>query len=335
MKIVIDAMGGDHAPFVTVQGAVEAVKNYDVNIILAGNQPMIENELQKYDYPKDKIEIIHCSEEITNEDKPVVSIRKKKDSSMVVGLKLVKDKKADAIISAGNSGALLAGGLLVLGRIKGIDRPALAPVYPTTKGISVLIDAGANADCKPKNFLEFGVMGSIYAEKILGIEKPKVCTVNIGIEEEKGNELVKEAHELCKEGPFNFHGNVEARDIPSGYADVIVCDGFTGNVILKLTEGLASSIFGLLKEEFVKTTVRKLGALLLKSGLKDFKKRFDYTEYGGAPFLGVNGVLIKAHGSSDGNAIKNAVRQAIKFVNNNVIEDIASEINKLGDDILE
>jgi len=335
MKIVIDAMGGDNAPLVTVQGAVEAVESYDVNIILTGNQPMIENELAKYNYAKEKIEVIHCSEQITNEDKPVISIRKKKDSSMVVGLKLVKDKKADAIISAGNSGALLAGGLLVLGRIKRIDRPALAPVYPTTKGVSVLIDAGANVECKPRNFLEFAVMGSIYAEKVLGIEKPKVCTVNIGIEEEKGSELVKEAHILCKDGPFNFQGNVEARDIPSGYADVIVCDGFTGNVILKLTEGLASSILGLLKEEFLKNTISKIAALLLKSGLKDFKKRFDYTEYGGAPFLGVDGVLIKAHGSSDGKAIKNAVRQTISFVNNNVLKDIAMEITNLGADTFE
>lgn len=335
MKIVIDAMGGDHAPVVTVEGAVEAVKTYGVNIILTGNQPMIESQLKKYDYPKDKIEIIHCSEEITNEDKPVISIRKKKDSSMVVGLKLVKDKKADAIISAGNTGALLAGGLFILGRIKGIDRPALAPVYPTTKGVSVLIDGGANAECKPRNFLEFGIMGSIYAEKVLGIKKPRVCTVNIGIEEEKGNDVVKEAYKLCKDGPFNFQGNVEARDIPSGYADVIVTDGFTGNVILKLTEGLASSIFSLLKEEFLKNTLRKFGALLLRSGLKDFKERFDYTEYGGAPFLGVNGILIKAHGSSDGKAIKNAVGQAIKFTDNNVINDIATEITNLGADILE
>lgn len=335
MKIVIDAMGGDNAPFVTVAGAIESVKDFNINIILTGNQPMIEVELAKYDYPKDKIEIIHCSEEITNEDKPVIAIRKKKDSSMVVGLKLVKEKKADAIISAGNSGALLAGGLLVLGRIKGVDRPALAPVYPTTKGISVLIDGGANADCKARNFLEFGIMGSIYAQKVLNIDNPKVCTVNIGIEEEKGSEVVKDAYKLCSNGPFNFGGNVEARDIPSGYADVIVCDGFTGNVILKLTEGLASSIFGLLKEEFVKNTLRKFGALLLKSGLKDFKKRFDYTEYGGAPFLGVNGVLIKAHGSSDSKAIKNAVRQSIKFLENNIIDDIKNEITILGDETVE
>lgn len=335
MKIVIDAMGGDHAPFVTVEGAVEAVKSYDIDIILTGNQPLIENELAKYDYPKEKIEVIHCSEQITNEDKPVISIRRKKDSSMVVGLKLVKEKKADAIISAGNSGALLAGGLLVLGRIKGIDRPALAPVYPTAKGISVLVDAGANAECKPRNLLEFGIMGSIYAEKVLEIKNPKVCTVNIGIEDEKGTELVKEAYKLCKEGPFNFHGNVEAREIPNGYADVIVCDGFTGNVILKLTEGLASSIFSLLKEEFLKNTFTKMGALLLKPGLKSFKKKLDYTEYGGAPLLGVKGVLIKAHGSSDGKAIKNAVRQAIKFMDNKVLEHISDGVSSLGDDEFE
>ncbi len=335
MKIVIDAMGGDHAPFVTVEGAVEAVKNYDIHIILTGNQPLIENELVKYDYPKERIEVIHCSEQITNEDKPVISIRRKKDSSMVVGLKLVKEKKADAIISAGNSGALLAGGLLVLGRIKGIDRPALAPVYPTAKGISVLVDAGANAECKPRNLLEFGIMGSIYAEKVLEIKNPKVCTVNIGIEEEKGTELVKEAYQLCKEGPFNFQGNVEAREIPNGYADVIVCDGFTGNVILKLTEGLASSIFSLLKEEFLKNTFTKIGALLLKPGLKGFKKKLDYTEYGGAPLLGVKGVLIKAHGSSDGKAIKNAVRQAIKFMDNKVLEHISEGVSSLGDDEFE
>lgn len=335
MKIVIDAMGGDNAPVATVEGAVRAVKDYNIDIILTGNKSMIESQLSRYDYPKEGIEIIHCSEEITNEDKPVSAIRRKKDSSMAVALRLVKEKKADAIISAGNTGALLAGGLLILGRIKGIDRPALAPAYPTTKGISVLVDGGANSDCKPRNFLEFGIMGNIYAKEVLGIKKPSICLVNIGLEEEKGNEVVKEAYKLCKTGPFNFKGNVEARDIPGGYADVIVCDGFTGNIILKLTEGLAESIFGLLKQEFIKNTLRKIGALLLKSGLKDFKKQFDYTEYGGAPFLGVEGVLIKAHGSSDGKAIKNAVRQGIKFIENNVIDDIAENIANLGEDIIE
>lgn len=335
MRIVIDAMGGDNAPVATVKGAVEAVKSYNIDVILTGNESMIEEQLSKYDYTKEKIEIVHCSEIITNEDKPVSAIREKKDSSMAVALKLVKEKKADAIVSAGNTGALLAGGLLILGRIKGIDRPALAPPYPTTDGMSVLIDGGANSDCKPRNLLEFGIMGSVYAEKVLEIKKPSVCIVNIGIEEEKGSEIVKEAHKLCKNGPFNFKGNIEARDIPAGYADVIVCDGFTGNVILKLTEGLADSIFRLLKEEFVKNTLRKIGASLLKSGFKDFKERFDYTEYGGAPFLGVKGVLIKAHGSSDAKAVKNAIRQGIKFVENNVIDDIAEKITGLGEDIIE
>ena len=335
MRIVIDAMGGDNAPVATVKGAVEAVKSYNIDVILTGNESMIEEQLAKYDYAREKIEIVHCSEIITNEDKPVSAIREKKDSSMAVALKLVKEKKADAIVSAGNTGALLAGGLLILGRIKGIDRPALAPPYPTTDGMSVLIDGGANSDCKPRNLLEFGIMGSVYAEKVLEIKKPSVCIVNIGIEEEKGSEIVKEAHKLCKNGPFNFKGNIEARDIPAGYADVIVCDGFTGNVILKLTEGLADSIFRLLKEEFVKNTLRKIGASLLKSGFKDFKERFDYTEYGGAPFLGVKGVLIKAHGSSDAKAVKNAIRQGIKFVENNVIDDIAEKITGFGEDIIE
>ncbi|HZJ76660.1 MAG TPA: phosphate acyltransferase PlsX [Oscillospiraceae bacterium] len=335
MKIVIDAMGGDNAPSVTVEGAVAAVKGYNTDIILTGDGHIIQHELAKYDYPKEKIEVIHCSEEITNEDKPVLAIRRKKDSSMVMALKLVKEKKADAIISAGNTGALLAGGLLILGRIKGIDRPALAPVYPTAKGISVLIDGGANSDCRPRNFLEFGIMGNVYAKKVLGIKNPEICIVNIGLEEEKGSEVVKEAYKLCQNGPFNFKGNVEARDIPGGYADVIVCDGFTGNVILKLTEGLAYSIFSLLKREFVKNTFRKLGAFLLKPGLENFKSQLDYTEYGGAPFLGVKGVLIKAHGSSNGKAIKNAVGQGIKFVENDVINDIAEEITSLGEDIIE
>ncbi|QUH26249.1 phosphate acyltransferase PlsX [Serpentinicella alkaliphila] len=332
MKIVLDGMGGDHGPQVTVLGAVNAVKEYDVNVIITGDKERIEKELSKYDYPKDKIEIIHCDEEITNEDKPVQAIRRKKNSSMVVGINLVKEKKADAVISAGNTGALLAGGLLLLGRIEGIDRPALAPVYPTLKGISVLIDGGANADSKPRNFLEFGIMGSIYATKVLKINKPKVCIANIGIEETKGNDVSKEAYQLFKTAPFNFTGNVEARDIPAGHADVIVCDGFTGNVILKLTEGVAGAILSSLKVEFTRTFFTKIGALILKPGLVNFKKTFDYTEYGGAPFLGVNGALIKAHGSSDAKAIKNAIRQAKLFVENGVLEDILREIKVLGED---
>ncbi|MGV8146508.1 MAG: phosphate acyltransferase PlsX [Alkaliphilus sp.] len=329
MKIVIDAMGGDNAPQETVKGALEAVKQFNVNMILTGNEKALNEELAKHSYNKEKIEVVNCSETIENDEKPVFAIRRKKDSSLVVAINMVKDGKADAIISAGNTGAILAGGLFILGRMKGINRPALAPAYPTSKGVSILIDGGASPDCKPRNLLEFGVMGSLYANKLLNKDNPNVCLVNVGVEEGKGNDLTKEAYELFKEAPFHFKGNVEARDVPTGYADVIVCDGFTGNIVLKLTEGVAGTIFKILKEELMKSPIRKLGALLIKSGLKSFKKRFDYSEYGGAPFLGVKGVVIKAHGSSNAKAIKNAIRQAKILIETNIVADIEKEIELL------
>lgn len=334
MKIVIDAMGGDNAPRSTVEGAVLALKNFPVEIVLTGDKEKIERALESYEYDKSRLEIIHTTQKIENEDKPVKAIRSKKDSSMVVGLNLVKDKKADGIVSAGNTGALLAGGLFVLGRLKGIDRPALCSYLPTREGVSILIDAGANADCKPQNILEFGMMGSAYAQGVLKLQNPKVGIVNIGAEEGKGNELTKKAYELLKENTIdiNFVGNVEARDIPSGDVDVIVCDGFTGNVVLKLTEGVAMTMFSMLKSAFTKNTVTKLGALLSKGGLMDMKKRLDYKEYGGAPFMGVDGCLIKAHGSSDSKAIMNAVRQAIAFNEGNVLENIKSSLRKIRED---
>lgn len=329
MRIVVDAMGGDNAPGINVKGSIDAVNEYGVEVILVGKQQLIKNELDKYQYKGDKIHIVNAEEVIENDDKPVMAIRRKKDSSMVKGLKLVKEKEGDAFISAGNTGALLSGGLLVVGRIKGIERAALAPVYPTKNGISVLIDAGANMDCKAKYLQQFAIMGSIYAEKVLGIEKPKVGLVNVGIEEGKGNELTKDAFELLRQTDVNFIGNIEARDIPGGRADILVCDGFVGNTILKLTEGLAMEIFSVLKEEFTKTLLTKIGALLLKPGLRNFKKKLDYTEYGGAPLLGVKGGVIKAHGSSDAKAIKNAIRQAKLFIENKVLEKIEEDINKL------
>lgn len=334
MKIVIDAMGGDNAPRSTVEGAVLALKNFPVEIVLTGDKEKIERALESYEYDKSRLEIIHTTQKIENEDKPVKAIRSKKDSSMVVGLNLVKEKKADGIVSAGNTGALLAGGLFVLGRLKGIDRPALCSYLPTREGVSILIDAGANADCKPQNILEFGMMGSAYAQGVLKLQNPKVGIVNIGSEEGKGNELTKKAYELLKENTIdiNFVGNVEARDIPSGDVDVIVCDGFTGNVVLKLTEGVAMTMFSMLKSAFTKNTVTKLGALLSKGGLMDMKKRLDYKEYGGAPFMGVDGCLIKAHGSSDSKAIMNAVRQAIAFNEGNVLENIKSSLRKIRED---
>ncbi|MFA5524768.1 MAG: phosphate acyltransferase PlsX [Tissierellales bacterium] len=330
MKIAVDAMGGDQGLFATVRGSIEATRELGVNIVLIGEEKKIENELLKNEYKGNKIEVINAEEVITNEEEPAMAIRRKKQSSMVIGLNLLKNRHVDAFVSSGSTGALLAGGLLIVKRIKGVDRAALAIPYPTKKGISLLLDAGANTDCKAKYLQQFAIMGSIYSEKILNVSNPKVALANIGAEEGKGNELYKESFTLLKNTNINFTGNVEARDIPEGVTDVIVCDGFVGNIILKLTEGLAMSIFSMLKEEFMSSFKSKIGALLLKSSFKKFKSRLDYTEYGGAPLLGTRGIIIKAHGSSDSKAIKNAIKQAIVFTENNVIEKIASEINSLG-----
>ncbi len=335
MRIVVDGMGGDHAPYATVEGVVQAINEFNIDIIITGDKSILEENFNKYTFDKSKLQIIHTSEIILNEDKPVKAIRSKKDSSMVVALNLVKEGKADAIVSAGNTGALLAGGLFILGRIKGVDRPALCSFMPTKEGMSVLLDAGANADCKPRNLLEFGVMGSIYSNKVLKIDHPKVAIVNVGEEEGKGNELSKQSYDLLKNGEINFIGNVEARNIPFGYTDVIVCDGFTGNVVLKLTEGVVISMFSMLKETFLSNTKTKLGAMLLKKDLGKMKKNLDYTEYGGAPLLGVNGALVKAHGSSNGKAIKNAIKQGMKFMEGNVLNEIKLKIDKLGADGIE
>lgn len=336
IKIVVDCMGGDNAPYSTVEGIVDAIKEFNIDIIATGDKNVLEENFSKYEFDKSKLEIIHTSELILNEDKPVKAIRSKKDSSMVVALNLVKEKKADAIVSAGNTGALLAGGLFVLGRIKGIDRPALCSFLPNKKGMSILLDAGANADCKPRNLLEFGVMGSVYASKILELDNPKVAIVNVGQEEGKGNELTKKSYNLLKlNEDINFIGNVEARDIPFGYTDVVVCDGFTGNVVLKVTEGVAMTVFSMLKDTFLTNMKTKIGAMFLKDDLKQLKNNLDYSEYGGAPLLGVNGGLIKAHGSSNSKAIKNAIKQGIHFTRGNVINEIKVKIDKLGVDKIE
>lgn len=328
MKIAVDGMGGDNAPKEVVKGVVDAVNEFGAQIILTGDEELLRKELSNYDYPKENIEIIHCSEVVSNEDKPATAIRKKKDSSMVVAINEVKEKRADAVVSAGNTGALLAGGIFILKRIAGIDRPALCTCIPTEKGMSVLLDAGANADCKPVNLKDFAVMGSLYSEKVLGVDSPKVAIVNVGIEEGKGNELTKESYKLLKETPLNFIGNVEAREISSGYCDVIVCDGFNGNIILKLMEGVAASVFNMLKEVFFANLMNKLAAAVLKKDLKSMKNRLDYAEYGGAPLIGVNGGLIKAHGSSNAKAFKNAIRQADLFAKGNVVEEIKKAVSE-------
>lgn len=332
MRIGIDAMGGDHAPVETVKGAIMALDIIEGTIVLLGDEAAIQTELKKYDHDTTRIEIIPTTEVVENEDKPVIAIKRKKDSSMVVGLDKVRKGEIDALISAGNTGALLAGGLLRVGRIRGVDRPALTTVFPTFKGMFVLADVGANAECKARNLHEFGVMGSIYAKDVLGINNPKVGLVNIGTEEGKGTPMVAEAYQLLKESDLNFIGNVEARDIPEKMADVLVCDGFTGNIILKLTEGVAKSFMGEIKSIFMSNPISKLAALLMKKDLKELKTKMDYTEYGGAPLLGVKAPIVKAHGSSNGKAFMNAIKYAEKYVSNNIIEKISEEIGISEDD---
>ena len=328
MKIAVDAFGGDNAPGEIVKGAVMAVNKFDCEVILVGDEKTINSLLEKETYPKEKISVKHASEVVENDDKATISIRRKKDSSMVVALTLVKDGIADAVVSAGNTGAYLTGAFTVLGRIKGIKRPALAPCMPTKNGMSVIIDSGANVDCKPLYLVQFAHMGAIYSENVLGVKSPKVGLVNIGAEETKGNALIKETHMLLKdEEGINFIGNVEARDVPSTNADVLVCDGFSGNIVIKLIEGVAITLFDMLKDVFYKNIITKIAALILKPGLKTVKKSMDASEYGGAPLLGVNGPVIKAHGNSDAKSIHNAIKSAMLFAETNVNDKIREFLN--------
>ncbi|MGK0466581.1 phosphate acyltransferase PlsX [Clostridium sp.] len=329
MVVVVDGMGGDFSPDAVVCGCVEAIKEYDIDILITGPYDLIKEELDKYNYDPNKIKIIDAKEVISTSEHPVMAIKRKKDSSLVKALNLVKGGEADAVISAGSSGAFLAGCTLIVGRIKGIDRPALAPVMPGKKGPFMIIDCGANAECKPHYLVQFGLMGKTYFENILKINNPSVGIVNIGTEEEKGNELSKSAHQLLKVANLNFVGNVEAREIPTGDINVLVCDGFVGNVILKLYEGAVANIFDILKTGIMSSFRTKLGGMLLKPVFKKFKKDFDYKEYGGAAFLGVNGICIKAHGSSDAKAFKNAIKQATIFYDNKVVDKLKLEIEKL------
>lgn len=326
MKIIVDAMGGDNAPVEIVKGCISAIEKFGINIILVGNEENIKKELDLYVYNKDKIEIIHAGDIITNFDNPALAIRRKKDSSMVVGLKALKEGLGDGFLSAGNTGALLAGGLFIIKRIKGIQRAALASVYPTNKQISLIVDAGANVDSKAEYLEQFGIMGSIYMEHILKRENPKVALASIGVEKGKGDELVKESYELLENAPINFIGNIEARNIPMGEVDVIVADGFVGNIILKLTEGVASSLLSELKTIFTSNLLSKISALLIKKQLNKLKKKTDYRQYGGAPLLGIQKPVVKAHGSSDALAIENGIRQLVNFIEKDVINIIEKNI---------
>ena len=308
-----------------MKGCIRALeRDKRLRLIIVGKEENIRDILGGGQ--TERISIVNAAQVISAEDAPVEAIRKKKDSSMVVGMDLVKRKEAGAFISAGNTGALLAGALFRIGRIKGIDRPALAPVLPTLRGGAMLIDAGANAECKPVNLLQFGMMGSAYMKGVLGVQNPRVALVNIGTEQGKGNALTKEAYALLEKSGLNFIGNIEARSIPEGAADVLVCDGFVGNVILKLTEGLAMTLFSQLKAEFTANTASKLAAAVLKPGLKKLKDRMDYKQYGGAPLLGIAGGCIKAHGSSDALAIENAIMQAVRFIENKVEQTITENV---------
>ena len=327
MRIIVDGMGGDNAPGAIVEGAVLASERIRDDIYIIGKEDEISAELAKYDFDESRMKVIPESQVIENEEAPVRAVRTKKDSSIVKGINMVKNGEADLFISAGNSGALMAGGLFILGRIPGIDRPAIASTYPILgKGVSMLVDSGANSECKPRNLLEFGIMGSIYMDKVIGIDKPRVGLVNIGAEENKGSTLTKAAYDLLDKSDVNFIGNVEGRDIPLGACDVIVCDGFVGNIILKLTEGLALSLSGRMKKQFTDGVKAKFGSLILMDKLKGLRKDFDYSEYGGAPILGVKGPVVKMHGSSNANGVMNSIIKAVPYAKEGVVDIIQSQV---------
>lgn len=328
--IALDCMGGDNAPGEIVKGAVLAAnENKDMLIKLVGREDDIKKELEKYP-SSDKLEIVDAKEVIETGEPPVAAIRKKKDSSLVKCMYMVKKGEADAMVSAGSTGANLVGGHVIIGRIKGVERPPLAPLIPTKTSFSLLIDCGANVDARPSHLLQFAKMGSVYMENVVGVKNPKVALVNIGAEEEKGNALVKETYPLLKEmDGINFIGNIEARDIPNGDADVIVCDAFVGNVILKLYEGVASVLIDKIKGSMMNSIKTKIGALLIKKDLKKTLKGFSLEEHGGAPLLGLNGLLVKTHGSSKAIEIKNSILQCITFneldINNKFKEKLSLE----------
>lgn len=329
VTVALDAMGGDNAPAEIIKGAVLAVsENSKIKVILVGKEDVITSHLSEYNYDDKQIEVLHAEDIITNNEAPVLAIRRKKNSSVVRALNLVKSGTADAFVSAGSTGAVLAGGQLIIGRIKGVERPPLAPVIPTMNGVSLLIDCGANVDARPTHLVQFAKMGSIYMENVVGIKNPRVAIVNIGAEEEKGNMLVKETFPLLKScTDINFIGSIEAREIPYGGADVIVCEAFVGNVILKLYEGLGAALIGKIKDGLMSTTRSKVGALLAKPALKATLKDFDASKYGGAPLLGLKGLVVKTHGNSKANEIRNSILQCLTFTKQGINDKIMDHIS--------
>ena len=324
VNIAVDAMGGDNAPEEIVKGAVLSLeKAKDLKVTLVGREDDVRAELSKYTYDPNRIEVIHASEVIEMAEPPVMAVRNKKDSSLVKCMYLVKEGKCDALVTAGSTGAFLVGGQIIVGRIKGVERPPLAPFIPTINGRCLLLDCGANVDARPSQLVQFAKIGSAYVKKVCGIDNPRVGIVNIGAEEEKGNALVKETFPLLKATPeINFIGSVEARDIPYGGADVVVCEAFVGNVILKMYEGVGSALLKSMKEAFMSTTRSKIGAALAKPALKNTLKAYDVNQYGGAPLLGCNGLLVKTHGSSKAVSITNSILQCKTFADQNINNDI-------------
>ncbi len=329
MIIALDAMGGDHAPSAIVEGAVEALNEYDdLEIILVGDEPAVKKELLGKRFPALRIRIIHAPEAIGMGESPMAAIRKKRNSSIRRAVDLVKAGEADAVVSAGHSGVVMALALIVLGASAGVDRPAIAAMMPTFKKPFVLIDAGANVDCSPVNLFQFALMGNAFAKHILGRPSPRVAILSIGEEESKGNELTKESFKLIQPAGLNFMGNIEGKDLFSGEADVVVCDGFVGNIVLKTSEGLAETVIKMLKQEIGSLPTGRLGYLFIKNALRGFKKKTDYAEYGGAPLLGINGTCIIGHGRSTSKAIKNALKVASEFSRKKMHEIIRQEIEK-------
>ena len=334
VRVAVDAMGGDNAPAEIVKGAVQAVEaDGRIQVCLVGKRDVFERELAALSAPKDRVEIVDATEVIETAEPPVNAIRKKKDSSIVKGLGLVKSGDCDAFVSAGSTGAVLVGGQVLVGRAKGVERPPLAPLIPTEKGVSLLIDCGANVDARPSHLVQFARMGSIYMEHVMGVKNPRVAIVNIGAEEEKGNALVKETFPLlkaCKD--INFIGSIEAREIPAGYADVIVCEAFVGNVIVKLYEGVGATLIRKVKQGMMTSLRSKIGALLVKPALKKTLKAFDLEEYGGAPLLGLKGLVVKTHGSSKAVEIRNTILQCVTFREQDIIGKIQESLAVAGEE---
>ena len=330
MRIFLDAMGGDNAPQATVAGAIEALRRFpQLELTLAGVTDQIEPLLTDCDDVKNRLTVLDAPEVITNNESPVMGVRSKKKSATVIGMLQVRDGEADGFVSAGSTGAVLAGGMFRLGRIPGIERPALAPLLPNGKGHFLLIDCGANVDCQPDYLVQFGMMGSVYMKSVMGIDEPRVGLINIGAESEKGNKLVKETYPKMEKAPYRFVGNVEARDITGDQADVLVADGFCGNLVLKFMEGVAGTLLGIIKTEIMGDTRSKIGGLLAKPAFRRVKKKMDYTEVGGAPLLGVKGAVVKAHGSSNGHAIACAVAQCVKMIDGKVAEKIEAGVKEI------